>query len=454
MTAPAGRILCADDEPNILSLLRKVLGDEGYTVLTATGGREACAVADREPLDLVLVDLTMPDTSGLEVLKHIKEHHPRTPVMLMTAYASAETAVEAMKQGALDYLIKPFAMDELKLQIRRALAESALEQENRALREELARHSPDRILGDSPGIREALRHTAQVADAATTVLILGETGTGKELIARALHRQSLRKAGPFLAINCGAIPEALLERELFGHERGAFTGAETMRIGLLEAAAEGTLLLDEIAEMPPSLQVKLLRVLEGHAFQRVGGTRPITTRVRFVAATNKDLVNAITTGRFREDLYYRLNVFTIQLPPLRERGDDIVLLADHFLRSFTLEHGHPPIVLSDEARQRLLGYGWPGNVRELRNVIERAVLLCASAEIAASDLRLDGNPAGASPPSTTLTGMPFREARDAFEKSYLARVLEESGGNISRAADRIGLDRKNLEDKIRKHHLK
>jgi len=454
MTPPVARILCADDEPNILSLLKKVLGDEGHTVLTAAGGREACAMADREDPDLVLVDLTMPDQSGLEVLQHVKAHSPRTPVILMTAYASAETAVEAMKQGALDYLIKPFAMDELKLQIRRALAESALRAENRVLREELARRSPDLILGESPGMRDALHHTAQVADATTTVLILGETGTGKELIARALHRQSVRRAGPFLAINCGAIPEALLERELFGHERGAFTGADAMHLGLLEAAADGTLLLDEIAEMPSALQVKLLRVLEGHAFQRVGGVRPILTRVRFVAATNKDLRAAVAAGRFREDLYYRLNVFTIQLPPLRDRGGDVPLLADYFLRAFALAHGRANLSLSPPARTMLTAYRWPGNVRELKNVIERAVLLSTTDIIAASDLRLDGQTVPSSPPTTGAPDLSYREAREAFEKAYFARVLADAGGNISRAAERIGLDRKNLEDRIKKYGLK
>jgi DNA-binding NtrC family response regulator len=455
MTPESVRILIIDDEPNIVSLLIKVLHDEGYGVLAASGGREGVAVADRELVHLALVDLTMPDLSGLEVLKALKERDPGMPVIIMTAYATAETAVEAMKQGALDYLIKPFSMDELKIQIRRALEELGTVRELSALRREIRRRGfDDAIIGESPRLREVLALTAKVADADTTVLVAGETGTGKELVARALHAGSRRREGPFLAVNCSAIPETLLERELFGHEKGAYTGADAARPGLLEASADGTLLLDEIGEMSAGLQAKLLRVLEGHAFMRVGGVRPITCHTRFVAATNKDLAREAAEGRFRQDLFYRLNVVTINLPPLRDRGADVQLLANYFLQVLTREHARPPLTLSPAARDALARYRWPGNIRELRNVIERAVMLSAGDTLAPADLVLETVAGGEALTLEAWLALPLGEAKDAFERFFLGRALRATGGNISQAADRIGLDRKHLQDKIRKYDLK
>jgi DNA-binding NtrC family response regulator len=455
MTPESARILVVDDEPNITGLLMKVLHDEGYSVVAASGGREGIAIADRELVHLALVDLTMPDCSGLEVLKALKEREPGMPVIIMTAYAPAETAVEAMKQGALDYLIKPFSMDELKLQLRRALEELGTVRELTALRSEMRRRGfDDAIVGEDARLRAVLATTAQVADADTTVLVTGETGTGKELVARALHAGGRRRTNPFLAVNCSAIAESLLERELFGHEKGAYTGADTSRPGLLEACSDGTLFLDEIGDMSAALQAKLLRVLEGHEFMRVGGTRPVKCHARFVAATNKDLAREVAEGRFRQDLLYRLNIVTIHLPPLRDRGADIQLLADYFIESLARQHGRKPLTLSPETRAALTRYRWPGNVRELRNVMERAVMLARSDRLVPDDLCLETQAGGEALTLEAWLALPLGEAKDAFERFFLSRALRATSGNISQAAERIGLDRKHLQDKIRKYDLK
>jgi len=455
MTPESARILVVDDEPNITGLLMKVLHDEGYGVVAAAGGPGGVAGAPRELVHLALVDLTMPDLSGLEVLRGLKEREPAMPVIIMTAYATAETAIEAMKQGALDYLIKPFSMDELKLQIRRALEELGTVRELTALRSEIRRRGwDDAIVGESPVIREALAMAAKVADAETTVLVTGETGTGKELVARALHAGGRRREGPFLAINCSAIPESLLERELFGHEKGAYTGADVSRPGLLEAASDGTLFLDEIGDMSAALQSKLLRVLEGHDFLRVGGTRPIRCHARFVAATNKELAREVAAARFRQDLLYRLNVVTIHLAPLRDRGADVQLLADYFLKTLSRQHGRTLLTIPAESRDALARYRWPGNVRELRNVIERAVMLSRSDTLTPVDLNLETQAGGETLTLEAWLALPLGEAKDAFERFFLSRALRASGGNISRTAEAIGLDRKHLQDKIKKYDLK
>jgi len=454
MSPDSVRILVADDEANIVSLLKKVLGDEKYNVFTASTGAEACLVAEREQVHLALLDLILPDMTGIEVLKCIREKSPTTRVFLMTAFATAETAVEAMKLGALDYLIKPFSIDEIRIQVRRAIDETALGMENLVLRHEIARREAgEKFVGESPVIRDVLETAKTVGRTEATILVLGESGTGKELIARAIHAESLRRAGPFLAINCGAIPENLLERELFGNEKGAFTGADQVRPGLLEAASDGTLFLDEISEMPPPLQVKLLRVLEGLEFLRLGGTRPIRSRARFLAATNQDIPRLVADGKFRQDLFYRLNVISIILPPLRDRAGDVPILADHFVNLFSPAAGKRLAGISPDAVRTLSQYNWPGNVRELRNVIERAVILCRGNTIETADLRLDAETDQAGP-APALFALPHRDARDGFEKEYIARALATAGGNITRCAEAIGLDRKNLQDKIRKYGLK
>ena len=448
------RILIADDEPSILSFVKKTLTDEGYNVFTASDGRQACEIAEREQVHLALLDLVMPNMTGVEALKQMKERDPDIRIMIMTAFATAETAVEAMKQGALDYLIKPFALEEMKMHVKRALSELALVRDNLALKREVERNAGgNNIIGESSAIREVLATVNRMSETMATVLIQGDSGTGKELVARALHANSPRKDGPFIAINCGAITETLLERELFGHEKGSFTGADRMSPGLLEAASEGTILLDEIADMTPALQVKLLRVLEGHEFMRVGGTRPQKSRARFLAATNKDLRKAVDNKQFREDLFYRLNVMSINLPPLRERGDDILLLALHFLSRLSVERGRNGLKLTDPARWALKEYRWPGNVRELQNVMERAVLLCDGDDIGAADLALR-QAVASKEPGTNWAALSWRDAREEFEKTYIAAVLTECGGNISKTAEKIGLDRTNLQDKVKKYGLK
>jgi DNA-binding NtrC family response regulator len=452
MTVPTMRILVADDEAHLVDIQSRVLREEGYTVFSAAGGREACALAEQEQVHLVLVDLTMPGCSGLEVLAFIKERCPETRVVIMTAFATAETAVEAMKQGALDYLIKPFSLDELKLHVRRAAGELALARENRLLRREAAgRGAGSAMVGRHPALLAARELARKAADEPSTVLITGESGTGKELIARLLHDEARSRSGAFVAINCAAVPETLLERELFGHERGAFTGADAAGDGLLHAADGGTLFLDEIGDMSPAMQAKLLRVLEGHEYLRVGGTRPLKARVRFVAATNRDLAMDVRSGRFREDLYYRLNVVTIALPPLRERGDDVALLAAHFLADLARRRGRAGATMDDGALAALRAYAWPGNVRELRNVLERALLIMQGDAIATADLALA---ATAAAPEGARLNLPIAAARDAFEREYLAHALKLAEGNVSKTAERIGLDRRNLQIKIKKYGLK
>lgn len=453
MTADRLTVLIADDEPHLVNALRQVLEAEGHAVLTAADGREACDLIAHDQPQLVLTDLVMPGTGGLEILAAARASSPGTRVILMTAYATAETAVEALRRGAADYLIKPVPLDEVRLRVRRVAEELFLSRDNLRLRDALARRQPEpEIIGADPALGEALALARRVAASTALVLIRGETGTGKELVARLIHRASPRAAGAFLAINCGALSESLLERELFGHERGAFTGADAARPGLLEAAADGTLLLDEVGEMSPTLQVKLLRVLEAQPFQRVGGTRPIQCQARFLAATHQDLAAAVAAGRFRADLWYRLNVVTVALPPLRDRGDDVDRLADHLLPAIARARGLAKLRLSPGARAALRAHRWPGNVRELHHALERAAFLSADGALEATHLGLGGIVAG--PAAPDLAGLPYREARDAFEREYLRKVLEVAGGNVTRAAERIGLDRRNLQIKLRRLGLR
>ncbi len=453
MTPAAARLLIADDESSISTFLRDVLTDEGYAVTVVESGPAAVAAAEQDLPHLAILDLMMPGGSGLDALPRIKAVSPETRVIIMTAFATVETALEAMKAGALDYLIKPFSMDEIKLHVRRALGEVALEREVKALKRDAERATPSReLLGDSPQMKQAVELLTRVAPTGATVLLRGETGTGKEIAARMLHRLGLQGAGTFLAVNCGAMPETLLERELFGHEKGAFTGADATRPGLLEATDGGTLFLDEIAEMPVGLQVKLLRVLEGAEFLRVGGTRPIRARTRFIAATHQDLRKAVAEKRFREDLFYRLDVVAIDLPPLRSRDGDAALLADKFVKEFCASHGRRLTGLTPTAKQRIAAYDWPGNVRELRNVLERAVLLAKGPAIEPADLHLDGTSRDGG--LQRMLNLPLQDAKAAFEKAYLEAALRAEGGNVSRTATRTGADRKNIQDKLKRHGLR
>ncbi len=439
---PAPSVLVADDDPVARDLLAEVLVKEGYRVRAAGGGSEALDVARQAPIDLAFIDLRMPDVDGLAVLRGLHGIRPDTPVIILTAFATIETAMEAIRAGAYDYLSKPFQLELIRLRARRALEERRLRSENLRYRQELqARFAVKHVVGTSPSMVEVYRLAARVASADMAVLIVGETGTGKELIARAIHAGSPRADRPFVPIDCSALPEPLVESELFGHERGAFTGAVATRRGLFEAAAGGTIFLDEVGELPAALQPKLLRVLQEHEIRRVGGTEQVPVDVRVIAATHRDLRTRVTAGDFREDLYFRLNVVTIHLPPLRERVADIPLLAHHFVEKYATARQRPAPALSPEALARLSSHSWPGNVRELENVVERAVTLVTGPVLLAEDLALEGvAPAPAAGP--VLPGP--RMSLDEVKQWYVHHVLDDAGGNKQRAAEMLGVDRRTL----------
>ena len=370
------RILILDDEKNYLLVLEALLSDAGYDVTPINDPEMAVSYLEEAEVDVVITDMKMPKMSGLDVLQQIKRSSPSIPVLIMTAFGSIESAVEVMKYGAFDYITKPFANDELLLSVHNAVELSRAHQQYRILQESLEeRYSTHQIIGKSPAMRETLSIVDRVSASRSTVLITGESGTGKELVARAIHFSSPRKDEPFVAVNCMAFNAGVLESELFGHEKGSFTGAVAMRRGRFEQADRGTLFLDEIGELPPDLQVKLLRVLQERVFERVGGTEPVKVDIRIVAATNKDLAKMVEEGRFREDLYYRLNVVQIHIPPLRERREDIPLLVRHYLRLFRSAYGRSPLDLPPEEMDRLAAYDWPGNIRELRNRMEQFAVL-------------------------------------------------------------------------------
>jgi DNA-binding NtrC family response regulator len=437
----AASILVADDDAVARELLAEVLTREGYRVRAAAGGAEAIALAEREVFDVALIDLRMPDVDGLAVLARIRRLDPAPPVFILTAFAAIETAIEAIRQGAYDYLSKPFRVDEIKLAVRRVLETQRLVRENREYRRELqGRYGVDRLLGQSPEMVTIYRLVARVAALDTTVLIQGETGTGKELVARAIHYASPRAERPFVAIDCAALPESLFESELFGHERGAFTGAVGSRRGLLETADGSTCFLDEIGELPLGLQAKLLRVIQERTLRRVGGNEPIAVNVRLIAATNRDLRKRVEEGTFREDLYYRLNGVTIVMPPLRERGTDIPLLAHDFMQRYAAAAGKPLEGFAPDALKLLSGYRWPGNVRELEHAVERAVALARSAVILPEDLPPEIRAETPRPPELPARRMTLDELR----RWYVATVLEETGGNKLRAAELLGIDRRTL----------
>jgi len=451
-------ILVVDDEANYLTVMEALLGEAGYEVLTAPGGQEALKIAGTTDLDLVLTDMKMPRMNGIELLGELKRLYPDLPVIMMTAFGTVEKAVAAMKIGAYDYILKPFKNEELLVTIAKALEHRRLVLQNRLLQQDLGnKYGFPNIVGESKVMREILALVKRVAASRATVLVSGESGTGKELIARAIHLQSPRAAKPFISVNCAALTETLLESELFGHERGAFTHAVAMRKGRFELADGGTLFMDEVAEMSPALQVKLLRVLQEMEFERVGGNKTIKIDVRVVAATNRDLKTEVEEGRFREDLYYRLNVVHLHLPPLRERQEDIPLLAAHFIAKYARENARGEVHLTPEALNVLLRYPWPGNVREVENVMERAVILCAGNRITPQDL-----PAELSRelpeakldidrfiPLTT----PLPEALEKIEEQMIRRALEQSGQVQVRAAELLGITKSLLQYKLKKYHL-
>jgi two-component system NtrC family response regulator len=448
-------ILVVDDEPAQRELLGGFLAKQGWAVELAAGGTEALAILRRTPIDLVLADYRMPDLSGIGLLKASQQLNPEIPVVLMTAYGSIASAVEAMKAGAYDYLSKPIELDALVHLIRRIAERRQLLAEVQDLRTQLReRYRMEGIIGESGQMQEVLSLVARVAPTPSTVLIRGESGTGKELIAKAIHYNSPRHDQPFLKVNVSALPETLLESELFGHEKGAFTGATERRIGRFEAADGGTLFLDEIGDLPLPLQVKLLRVLQEREIERLGSQRPIAVDIRILAATNQDLERGMRERRFREDLYYRLNVFPIVLPPLRQRREDLPLLIEFLLQKFSTRLGKPVSPISREAMDVLMKYDYPGNVRELENILERAIILARHTTLYVEDLPLhlrQAVPEAAGAAATQHASLP--EVLRGIERQMLLRALERHGGVQTRAAEELGISERVLRYKLRKHHL-
>jgi two-component system response regulator AtoC len=451
--SPRPVVLVVDDDAGVRQSFRIILEQE-YDVLEAADGVSTLEVLRAAPVDLVLLDVRLPGMDGLEVLERIRAIDERLDVILVTAVRTVKTAVAAMKLGALDYLTKPVDEEEVLPLIRRALDKRALEREVAVLRSELARRQdPDALVGQSREMRRVVQLIEQVAPTTATVLVTGESGTGKELIARAIHRRSLRRDRPFVAVNPAAIAESLMESELFGHERGAFTGAFQRRPGKFELAQGGTLFLDEIATLRASLQASLLRVLQEREIERVGGTRSIKVDVRIIAATNADLRKEVAAGRFREDLYYRLNVVPLVAPPLRDRNGDVPLLVEHFVRRYSREFNKAVAGVAPEALAALEEYAWPGNVRELQNVIERAVVLAEGTVIQARDLPMDLTLPDPAARLREVEALPLQEALERFERHMVVRVLERTGWNQAEAARLLGIHRNTLLLKLARWNL-
>jgi two-component system NtrC family response regulator len=451
-------ILIVDDEKNYLTILSAVLEDEGFEILTALGGREALEVHKTSDLDLIVTDMKMPGMDGIELLEHIKSVDPDLPIIMMTAHGTIDKAVEAMQKGAYSYILKPFDNERLIIYVKKAISMYQVVKENRRLRDAVeSQYHFGNIIGKSKKMRNIFDTIQKVAPAVATVLIEGESGTGKELVARSIHFNSARREKPFVAVNCSALADSLLESELFGHEKGAFTGAVATKKGRFELADGGTLFLDEIGELSPNLQVKLLRVLQEKVFERVGGVRTISVDIRIVVATNKNLQQEMQAGRFRDDLYYRLNVVHIALPPLKERQEDIRILVNHFIKKYASEReSAAPIIGVDQEVDRLFyDYSWPGNIRELENVIERVMILCPGEIIRVSDLpkgfkdnvyntlHLEGIPADAK----------LYDTLAMIEKTLIERALKMSNNVQSHAAALLGIGKSGLNQKIKKYNL-
>jgi two-component system response regulator AtoC len=460
-------VLIVDDEVNIRRVLAAMLKREGYEVTTAADGEQALGVLHKTPVHVVVTDLVMPKIGGLELLRRVGADFPDVPVILITAHGSVDSAVGALKAGAFDYITKPFEQEELKKVIAKAARAHDLERQNVHASFVDGDRSP--LVGESASIRAIYDMVARVADSPSTVLVTGESGTGKELIAKALHRSSSRRDKPLIKVNCAAIPKDLVESELFGYERGAFTGAVGSKPGRFELADGGTLFLDEIGEVPLEMQVKLLRAIQEQEFERVGGIKTIRVDVRLIAATNRDLQQMIADGRFREDLYYRLAVVPIALPSLRERREDIPLLVRHFIEKYDLRLGKRVEGIEDDALQLLVGYAWPGNIRELENLMERSVLFADGPLIQASALPDSLRERGAHPPVPIAAMGPLgaiaapsgasmkeivRHAQAELERELITRALEETGGNVTRAAKRLQISRKSLQVKMKELGLR
>jgi two-component system response regulator HydG len=447
------RILVVDDEESIRMMLRAVLEEEGYEIIEAADGPEAVKAVEQNPLDLILLDIRMTTMDGIETLTEIRKISPFVPVLMMTAYATVKTAVEALKAGAFEYLAKPLDIEELKILVQKALEYYRLREENLTLKERLgSRFDFSRIIGKGRKMKELFDFLAQVAPSEATVLILGESGTGKELVANAIHHNSPRTQQPFVKVACAALPETLLESELFGHEKGAFTGAIARREGRFQAAHRGTIFLDEVGEMSLAIQTKLLRVLQEREFEPVGSSRTAKVDVRVIAATNKDLGKEIKEGRFREDLFYRLNVIPIHLPPVRERKEDIPALANHFLSLYREKNKKEIKEISPKALDLLIRHDWPGNIRELENCLERAVIVARGELLAPADLppAIQNLPAGKEDAEIPFpAGISLQEA----EKALILKTLEDTGGNRSRAAEILGINRRTLQMKLKEYGM-
>ena len=449
----AESILVVDDEPGILDSLSKILEDEGYQVTLAKSGAEALRTLSTEPHDLVMLDIWMPEMDGLDTLKRLREQWPRQQVVMMSGHGSIETAVRSIKLGAYDYIEKPLSLDNVTLRVRHALDQHRLEEENLKLRSKV--EGRYQLVGSSPAMQRLRALIATAGPTSGRVLLSGENGTGKELVARAIHQESTRRDKPFVAVNCAAIPETLIESELFGHEKGSFSGATSMKRGQFEQADGGTLFLDEIGDMSLNTQAKVLRALQEQQFTRVGGTKLLKVDVRVIAASNKNLQKEIEKGQFRDDLYYRLNVLPIEVPPLRERKEDVPLLVRHFIKQHAEEQGLKVKEISPEALQALSQYDWPGNIREVRNLVERLMIMVPEPVIEAGhvDLFLQGRSGGqaGAPPAmpAAKSYASLREARNAFEKDFISRKLREHHWNISKTADDLQIERSHLHRKIK-----
>jgi two-component system response regulator PilR (NtrC family) len=464
------RILIVDDEPSMRDMLRIVLRRDGFEVLLAANGVEAISILEKERVDLLLSDIRMPDVGGVDVLRAAKAVNRDIIAFMMTAFASTDSAVEAMRLGAVDYFTKPFNMDELRLKVRQHIEAQRLKHENVLLKRALnTTHEFCNIIGRSEAMLGVFRMIETIARTNSTVLITGESGTGKDLVARAVHYNSLRREHPFVALNCGALPETLLESELFGHMRGAFTGADSNKKGLIEVAERGTIFLDEIGEMSATMQVKLLRVLQDRRFRRLGGTEEVQADIRVIAATNQDLQKMVAENRFREDLYYRINVIHLHLPPLRERREDVALLAEHFLAKFSEGIEKPVRSISHEALEALAAYDWPGNVRELENAIERAVALEQTQVVLPESLPAQVRDrtskrfgiSSDGPVGRQAAGMPeLKEGFDLealgeeFYRHYIALALERTGGVQTKAAEMLGMSFRSFRYYAKKFNLR
>lgn len=451
------KILIVDDELNMRLVLTAMLKKEGYEIASAADGNEALSILKSGPIDVVITDLKMPNVDGMELLNHMNDKHPAIPVIIITAHGTVATAVEALKKGALDYITKPFDLDELKNVISKAMKTRTLKENELFLPPEDIERAG--IIGTSKSIKDIFEAIKRVAPTTTTILITGETGTGKELVADAIHYNSPRKKNPLIKINCAAIAKTLMESELFGYEKGAYTGAAVTKPGKFELAHKGTLFLDEVSEIPRDMQVKLLRVLQEQEFERVGGLRTIKVDVRIIAATNQNLLQQVQAGNFREDLYYRLNVFPIEVPPLRSRKEDILPLTDYFLEKFNKKLA-VSVNIEQEVKEMFLRHDWPGNIRELENLIERMILLAQNDTVTMRELpeefKAAVNKIAAAPLETSKK--PFknymRDHVENVEKQMILKTLEEADGNVTKAAKQLGLSRKGLQLKMIKYNLR